>query len=151
MKPIMQKIDPASVSIAAFNSHRWARVALRGSMTIDAVRENPSLWANVQSYPATRLAKGDRIDLVSADGLTIGLDFIVTRTLAGELWLSKPARLVQLEADALYENERYQVQPVGTSFGVYDKRAKHLHGDKTYPTAAAAESALHKLAPVKVA
>ena len=144
------KINPSDVSVAAFNSHRWARVSLREPLTIAAVRETPSVWTNVQSYPATRLARGDRIDLVSSDGLMLGEGFIVTRALGGELWLSKAARMVDLEADGLYENERFKVQPVGTKYCIHDKRLDHQHGNITYPTAAAAENALHRLAPVKV-
>ena len=151
MPTIMPKISPENVSVAAFNSHRWARVSLRGSLSIDTVRENPGLWARVQDTPATRLAKGDRIDLVSPDGLVLAEGFIVTRALAGDIWLSKPARLINLEADALYGNDRYEVVPIGTAFGIRDKRLDVRQSSTVYPTAAAAESALHRLMPRKVA
>jgi len=142
-----QKIDPNFLSVTAFDSHKAARLSLRGLLTFDTVRENPDLWSKVQGVPTKRLTKGDKLDMVSADGLLIAEGFVVTRAVGGALYLSKPLRIITLEADSLYANERYEVVPVGTAYGVKDKRHGRLAGDITYASPAAAEAAVHKLAP----
>jgi hypothetical protein len=112
--------------------------------------ENVDAWALVQARGELRVKKGDRVTLVSNDGLTMHDSCVVTKAESGRVWLSKPLRVVTLEADGLYGNDRYQIIPIGTSFGIFDKRLDRQHGDKTYPSAAAAESALHRLSPVRV-
>ena len=112
--------------------------------------ENVDGWELVQARTELRVRKGDRVTLISNDGLIEHDSCPVRKAEGGRVWLGKPLRVIVYDADGLYENERYKVQPVGTKFGIFDKSLDHQHGNVTYPTPAAAENALHKLAPAKV-
>jgi hypothetical protein len=68
-------------------------------------REDPSRWTSVQSAQHTRVKRGDRISLVSHDGLVIHDSYVVTKAEGGSVWLNdKPLRIISLEEDALFSD-----------------------------------------------
>ena len=74
---------------------------------------------------------------------------MVTRSLAGEIWLSKPSRLVTMEPEALFEDSLHTIIPVGAGFSIRHKRTEALE-DRVYQSVAAAKSELSRRAPVSV-
>ena len=141
------KIRPAQACVdSAGFRFKHLVVELAGSQEIAAVRETPECWTAIQSDAGLALRRGDKVTVVSADGLTIGDSFVVTRAEGGKVYLGKPLRMIELEPTALYSDGVREVVAVGTGYGVRNIRSARLDGNVTFPTARAAESALHKMA-----
>lgn len=107
-------------------------------------------WGLVQQRSDLRLKRGDRVTLVSADGLTMHDSCIVLKAVGGSVWLGKPLRIVSLESDVLFSDGVHEVVPVGTSFGVRHVRSGRVDGP-TFGTSRAAEAEVLRRQPQRVA
>ena len=103
-------------------------------------REDPSRWSSVQSATHTRVKRGDRVTLVSHDGLTVHDSYIVSKAEGGHVWLNdKPLRIINLEEDALFSDGVNEVIPKGVGYSVRHVRSKRDEGP-VYTSAKAAEA-----------
>ena len=73
-----------------------------------------------------------------------------TKAQAGQLWFSKPLRLVELEPVVLFENNLYQVVPTGVGYAIRTKRDGRVD-DRIFASPKAAESEVLRRQPTKVA
>ena len=151
MDTLSQKISLAQIELE-LGGHRFRHflLTLRGEQTIAGIREQPEQFVIVQGNAGTRLARGDELSIIAADGLTVADRCMVTRVLSGSVWLSKPLRIVQLEEVGLFDNGHERVVPVGTGFSVQSVRGGHTY-DKVYATEDAAKAQILKSQPVRAA
>ncbi len=65
-----QKLQAAQSQVEAAG-YRWKHlsVALHGDQTIAGVLESPSAWSALQTDRVRCLPKGDKVSIISADGL----------------------------------------------------------------------------------
>ena len=145
------KIQSAQSQIESVG-YRWKHlsVALHGNQSISAVLEDPTCWSSVQADKVRCLNKGDKVSIISSDGLTLADQVVVVKALAGSVWLGKPLRLIQMESVGLFEGDAYRVVPAGTGFAIQGTRDSRTD-DRVFATAKAAESEIHRRAPVKAA
>jgi hypothetical protein len=122
---------------------KHVRIELRGTQTINAVLETPGAWTPLGDIRELCLNPGDLVTIIAADGLTVADSAMVTANRGGELWFSKPLRLVQLEPTGLPRNEIAEVVPVGTMFGIRDARSGHV-GEQLFTSARAAEIEMNR-------
>ena len=99
---------------------------------------------------ALKLGRGDRVTLISADGLTIADQLPVVKSLSGSVWLGKPLRLIQLEEVALYSDGKLEVVPSGVGFAVQSVRDGRME-DRMFASAEAAKAEILRRQPVQVA
>ena len=131
---------------------RWKHlsVALVGDQQIADVLESPSAWSALQGDRVRCLSKGDKVSIISADGLALADQAIVTKALAGSVWFSKPLRMVPLDEVALFSDDKHRIIAVGTGYSIQTLRDGRTD-DKIYGTPKAAEAEIHRRAPVSVA
>ncbi len=146
-----QKLQASQSQVEAAG-FRWKHlsVALRGDQTIAEVLETPDAWSAIQGDRVRHLNKGDRVSVISADGLVLADQAIVVRALAGSVWFSKPLRMVTLEEVALFSDAKHRVVPVGVGYSIQTLRDGRTD-EKIFGTPKAAEAEIHRRAPVSVA
>jgi hypothetical protein len=108
------------------HTFRHLLLTLSGDQTASWVLESPEIFRLSQHSPDSRLARGDRLTIISADGNTIYDSCIVVRAESGLVYLSKPLRIVTLEAAALWEDAFNEVIAVGTGFSLKNKKTNHI-------------------------
>ncbi len=126
-------------------------VSLRADQEISGLLETPSAWSAVQaSDTERRLNRGDRVTIISSDGLMIADQAVVTKALGGDVWISKPLRMIKLEPTPLYEHGAFRVIPNGVGFSIEsvpDGRAEA----KVFASVEAAKVEIARRQPVKAA
>jgi len=125
-------------------------VNLKAEQSIAEIRETPEAWIAIQQESTFAVKKGDSVTLISQDGLSMALECIVTKALAGDVWLGKPSRMVKLEADSLFSDEHHSVVARGTGYCLKRLRDGHVE-DGIFATAKAAEMEVVRRQPKKVA
>ena len=135
----------------AGQARKHIHVTLRGEQRIDAVLAEPSAWLGIQQDGMKRLAKGDVVSIVSPDGLVTADSAMVIKAEAGNVWFSKPLRMVNFETVALYSDGRHEVVPVGTNYALRNIRDGSIDYSTMFPTAKAAEHEIERRKPVKAA
>ncbi len=148
---VKMKLHP-SQAVIEHGGHVFKHVivTLRAEQTIATVREIPDTWSAIQSNRTVALRRGDRVSLVSADGNTIADQCVVVRAEGGEIELSKPLRLIQLEALGLFKSGQYEVVPNGVGYSLKGGRSGHIE-DKIFASVDAAKSEIFKRQPAKAA
>ena len=102
MPKMTPKIRPEQ-AISAQHAIRDIVLTLKpGDNIATFAAENVDAWALIQARGELRVKKGDRVTLVSDDGLTLYDNCVVTKAESGRVWLSKPLRIVTLEGDVMY-------------------------------------------------
>ncbi len=146
-----QKLQAAQSQVEAAG-YRWKHlsVALHGDQTIAEVLETPDAWSALQTDRVRCLSKGDKVSIISADGLVLADQAIVTKALAGSVWFSKPLRMVSLEEVALFSDDKHRIIAVGTGYSIQTLRDGRTD-EKIFGTPKAAEAEIHRRAPVSVA
>ncbi len=146
-----QKLQAAQSQVEAAG-YRWKHlsVALHGNQTIAEVLETPDAWSALQGDRVRCLSKGDKVSIISADGLVLADQAIVTKALAGSVWFSKPLRMVSLEEVALFSDDKHRIIAVGTGYSIQTLRDGRTD-EKIFGTPKAAEAEIHRRAPVSVA
>ena len=121
-QPTVRKVSQAQVIVEQVgHTFKHLVVSLMENQTIVGVREDPDCWTHVQSSRSLVLRPGDRVTIVSDDGLTIAESCAVVRTEGGRVWLSKPLRQIKLERVSLWSegsDSRLEMH------GVIDRPAK---------------------------
>ena len=122
---MLTKIAPTDVdidSVTRHTKHIWVRMV--PDATIAEYTEQPEAWRRIQEDRNLRVGKGDHITLVTTDGSIIYERLPVLRASGGSLWMGKPLRVVRLEVElGLFCSETHQVEPVGTMYGVVERRS----------------------------
>ncbi len=146
-----QKLQAAQSQVESAG-YRWKHlsVALHGNQTIAEVLETPDAWSAIQGDRVRHLNKGDRVSVISADGLVLADQAIVTKALAGSVWFSRPLRMVTLEEVALFSDAKHRIVPVGTGYSIQTLRDGRTD-DRIFGTPKAAEAEIHRREPVKLA
>ena len=146
-----QKLQASQSQVEAAG-FRWKHlsVALHGDQTIAGVLETPDAWSALQTDRVRCLSKGDKVSVISADGLVLADQAIVTKALAGSVWFSKPLRMVSLEEVALFSDDKHRIIAVGTGYSIQTLRDGRTD-EKIFGTPKAAEAEIHRRAPVSVA
>ena len=140
------KINDVTVDQDGF-VFRHLVVNLRESDNIVTFREDVTRWTVVQSATHTRIKRGDKVTLISFDGLTIHDSYVVTKAEGGSVWLNdKPLRIISLEQDALFSDGTNEVIPKGTGYAVRHVRSKRDEGP-VYTSAKAAEAEVLRRQP----
>ncbi len=124
-------------------------ITLRGTQSIAEVRESPELWTSLQADMAVKVGRGDEVSFISPDGLEIADRCRVTRAQDGQVWLSKPLRVVSLDPVGLFNDGESEVWPNGTGFSI-----KHRDGmveDKVYVSQDACRSEILRRRPTRAA
>ncbi len=148
---VKMKLHP-SQAVIEHGGHVFKHVivTLRAEQTIATVREIPDTWSAIQSNRTVALRRGDRVSLVSADGNTIADQCVVVRAEGGEIELSKPLRLIQLEALGLFKSGQYEVVPNGVGYSLKGGRSGHVE-DKIFGSVEAAKTEIFRRQPAKAA
>ena len=148
---VKMKLHP-SQAVIEHGGHVFKHVivTLRAEQTIAAVREIPDTWSAIQASGTYALNRGDRVSLISADGNTICDQCAVLRAEAGQVQLSKPLRLIQLEALGLFSNGLYEVVPNGVGYSLKGGRSGHVE-DKIFGSVEAAKTEIFRRQPAKAA
>ena len=146
-----QKLQAAQSQVEAAG-YRWKHlsVSLTGNQSIAEVLETPDAWSALQTDRVRCLSKGDKVSIISADGLVLADQAIVTKALAGSVWFSKPLRMVSLEEVALFSDDKHRIIAVGTGYSIQTLRDGRTD-EKIFGTPKAAEAEIHRRAPVSVA
>ena len=97
-----------------------------------------------------KLGRGNRVSLISADGLTIMDQAVVTKAFSGNVWLGKPLRMITLEEVAMFSDGQLQIVPAGVGFAIQHVRDGGTE-DRVYQSAEAAKSEILRRQPVAVA
>jgi hypothetical protein len=148
----MPKINPAQAKVeVAGQTWKHLVVNLRESQSIAAVRETPEIWTAVQADRTASLGRGDRVSLVSHDGLVIADQLPVINSEGGLVFLGAPLRMVKLEPPSagLFSNGRMAVVPNGTGYGIRRLRDNVLE-ERIYNSPEAARQAIITREPVRV-
>ena len=150
-KLVSAKLQASQAMVEAVG-HRFKHlsIALRGTQEIATVLAQPDAWTDVQADRVRCLNKGDRVSLISPDGLVLADQAMVTKAEAGHLWFSKPLRLVSLEDVALFSDAKHRVVSVGTGYSIQTLRDGRTD-DKIFGTVEAAKSEILRREPVKAA
>ncbi len=148
---VKNKLHP-SQAVIEYGGHFFKHlvIKLRAEQTIAAVRETPDTWSAIQSNRTYALNRGDRVSLISADGDTICDQCVVVRAEGGQVQLSKPLRLIQLDPVALFSTGLYEVVPAGTGYSLKGGRSGHVE-DKIFATVEAAKTEIFRRQPSKAA
>lgn len=112
--------------------------------------ETPEAFVLTQHQPNTRLARGDRLTIVSADGDVIWDSCIVKKAEAGHVYLSKPGRIVELEPGVLWSDGHAEIVPVGTGYSIHHIKTGHTD-THIHPTVDSARATYERTKPAKVA
>ena len=147
-KPV-PKIN-ANQGILAEHSAKHVIVNLNATQTISGVLETPEAWTHIQNNFNIRLNKGDRVTVVSHDGLALADQVMVVKAERGHLWFSAPLRMVSFEAVTLYETDQHAVVTQGVGYSVKAKRGGRVD-DKIFPTPDAAKHEILRRMPTRVA
>ncbi len=115
---------------------------------MDALVGSPGAWKQVQTDRTVAVRRGDSVNVWSSDGLVFAEGLMVIRSLGGEIWLSKPIRLVTMEVEALYEDKTHTIIPRGAGFVIRHTRTEAVE-DKVYQSVAAAKSAISRRQPTQ--
>ena len=151
LRPQESKLNPSQAAVeSAGQFFKHVCVRLTGAQDIAVVREHPSCWSAIQTTRTLKMNRGDRVTLISADGLTIADQLPVVKSLSGSIWLGKPLRLIQLEEVALFSDGKLEVVPSGIGFAVQSVRDGRME-DRVYASAEAAKSEILRRMPVQVA
>lgn len=131
--------------------HTWKHILIKltAQQSIAELREEPSAFVAVQSNRQMMLRRGDRVSIVSADGNTIADQCVVVRAEAGQVELSKPLRLIQMEASVLFTNGSLEVVPAGVGYSLRSVRAGATE-DWIFASVDAAKAEILKRQPVRV-
>ncbi len=125
-------------------------LSLKGEQLIADVLQTPDAWKHIQSDQTHRLKKGDTVTIVAADGNSLADQAMVIKAEKGEVWFSKPLRLIRFEEVGLFGDGRLEVTPVGTGYSVRNIREGHTEG-KIFHSVDAAKVEILKRQPVKAA
>ena len=151
LRPQESKLNPSQAAVESAGQYfKHVAVRLRGAQSIAVVREHPEVWTAIQTTRTLKLQRGDRVTLISADGLTIADQLVVVKALSGSVWLGKPLRMIQLEEVALYSDGKLEVVPSGVGFAVQSVRDGRME-DRMFASAEAAKSEILRRQPVQVA
>ena len=151
LSPLQSKINPGQAAVeSAGQFFKHVCVRLKGAQDIAVVREHPEMWTAIQHDRMLKLGRGDRVTLISPDGLTIADQMVVTKALAGSVWLGKPLRMIQLEEVALFSDGKLEVVPAGTGFSLQHVRDGGAES-RIYASAEAAKAEILRRQPVQVA
>ena len=142
-----QKIDPRRVAVDTDGMRfRHLVVDLTERLSIADAREQPELWSRVQERQDLKVKRGDRVTLVSSDGLTIADQCVVLRAQGGSAWLGAPLRMITLEEVGLFSDGLHQVVPNGVGYSVCNIRSGRV-GDRIFNSEEAAKSEILKRQP----
>lgn len=147
---MQQKIDPSRCTVDLGRMFKHLHVRLTELQTIDAAASSPECWKAIQGDGTKRLARGDIVSLIAADGLTISDSHRVSKAIAGHVWLTKPLRIVKLEEDALFSDGTREVVPNGTGYSIRTVRDGRVE-DKIYQTTEAAKGEVLRRQPKRAA
>ena len=148
---LQSKLSTSQAAVESAGQYfKHVAVRLTGAQDISVVRESPSMWSAVQHDRMLKLGRGDRVTLISADGLTIADQMVVTKALAGSVWLGKPLRMIQLEEVALYSDGKLEVVPSGVGFALQHVRDGGTES-RVYASAEAAKAEILRRQPQQVA
>ena len=151
LPPLQSKLSTSQAVVeSAGQFFKHVAVRLRDAQALAVVREHPEMWSAIQHDRMLKLGRGDRVTLISADGLSIADQMVVTKALAGSVWLGKPLRMIQLEEVALYSDGKLEVVPSGVGFAVQSVRDGRME-DRVYASAEAAKAEIVRRQPVQVA
>ena len=125
-------------------------VSLTGEQSIVGVLQDPDVWQEIQSDRMLHLSRGDRVSVVSPDGLVLADSAVCVKAEGGRCWFSKPLRTIALQETALFSDDRFRVQPCGTGYVVEAVRDGRRE-DRIYATAKAAESEILRRQPTRLA
>ncbi len=151
LPPQQSKLAPGSASVeSAGHIFKHIAVRLTGVQDIAVVREHPEMWTAIQHDRMLKLGRGDRVTLISADGLTIADQLVVVKALAGSVWLGKPLRMIQLEEVALCSDGKLEVVPAGTGYSLQHVRDGGTES-RIYQSAEAAKAEILRRQPQQVA
>ncbi len=151
LPPQQSKLNPGQAAMeSAGQIFKHIAVRLTGVQDIAVVREHPEMWTSIQHDRMLKLGRGDRVTLISADGLTIADQLPVTKALAGSVWLGKPLRMIQLEEVALFSDGKLEVVPAGVGFAVQSVRDGRME-DRMFASAEAAKAEILRRQPQQVA
>ncbi len=121
--PLQSKLNPGQAVLeSAGVCFKHVCVRLRDAQDIAVVRESPACWSAIQGDRMLKVGRGDRVSLISPDGLTIMDQAVVTKALSGSVWLGKPLRMIQLEEVALFSDGKLEVVPAGVGFAIQHVR-----------------------------
>ncbi len=143
------RVSQASVDLCG-QKFKHLVISLTGEQSIVGVLQDPDIWTAIQSDRMLHLSKGDRVTVVSPDGLVLAESAMCVKAEAGRCWFGKPLRTVALEETPLFEDGKHRVVAVGTSYSVASIRDGRVE-DRLYSSAKAAESEILRRAPVQVA
>ncbi len=149
--PLQSKLAPGQAAVeSAGQFFKHVCVRLTGAQDIAVVREHPEMWTAIQTTRTLKLGRGDRVTLISPDGLTIADQMVVTKALSGSVWLGKPLRMIQLEEVALYSDGKLEVVPAGTGYALQHVRDGGTES-RIYASAEAAKAEILRRQPQQVA
>ena len=141
------KILPMQVQLeSAGQTQKTVTVNLLGDQSLDALVGSPGAWRQVQSDRTVSLHRGDQVNVWSSDGLVFAEGLLCIRSLAGEVWLSKPLRIVSMEVEALWEDKTHRIISRGNGFVISHKRTEAVE-DKIYQSVSAAQAVINRRAP----
>ena len=144
------QIHPERAQLAQ-HAFRHVVVNLReGDNIATFAQEHVDGWALVQGRSELRVKRGDAVTLVSDDGLTLYDQAMVLKAEGGNVWLSKPLRIVTLEGDVMYSAAGLEVVPRGVGFAIRHARDGRVE-DRVFSSADAAKSELLRRQPRQVA
>ncbi len=152
MTPLNKKIHSSQAVVNwAGGATKSLLVRLRGDQKIADVLAEPSAWLQIQGDGMKRLAKGDVVSIVSPDGLVTADSAMCIKAEAGNVWFSKPLRMVNFETVALYSDGRHEVVPVGTHWAIKNIRDGSIDYTTMYPSPKAAEIEIERRKPTRAA
>ena len=141
------KLSPSQLSLDHAGKYfRHMILKLSGDQTVAALRETPECWKAIQASREIRVLKSDQITVIDADGLRITERMPVTKAVGSEVFLGKPLRIIEMEAEALFADEIFEVVANGARYSIRDKRSGHTD-QYTYETAKAAEHEIMRRRP----
>ncbi len=72
LPPQQSKLSPGQAAVESAGQYfKHVAVRLTGAQSIAVVREHPEMWSAIQHDRMLKLGRGDRVTLISADGLTL--------------------------------------------------------------------------------
>lgn len=121
----------------------YFELTLRADQTAQDAFSMPEAFKQIQGDRDKKLSARDMLNIISSDGLKEWRECPVVRAGAG-VWLDKPSRVIEYEAETLAETPTHRVIPVGTRFAVQDKQSKAISGTVHYNDVATATSAMYR-------
>lgn len=124
-------------------------VTLNAQQSIAELREEPGAWTAVQSNRQMMLRRGDKVSIISADGASIADSCVVINAVGGRVELSKPLRMISLEAGVLFTNGQIEVVACGVGYSLKSVR-DDVPEERIYQSVDSAKAAIFKRQPVSV-